>query len=618
MKHYKLFLLFGLWTLLFAACNTDDLEKDIDALNERVTNMEAQVQSLNDNMNIVRVMLDGNKTITNYSVSGEIYTLTLSNGETLTLTPGVVGSNNPPISISEAGTWVIDGKDTGKRALATNGVDAAVTPQFKIENNAWWVSYDNGVTWTQLANGLPIGTNDHTNPISNVEVKDNNLTITMNGTEYQIPIVSDLVCAIEAPEELKNGVWMIAQGAGSVFRMTVSSGTDDVVRVKVPVEWKVIQGTSIDEDGMVSVTITPPVTASECIITVEVTRGVYTVTDQLRVRTVTDSYYADYLAGFDIMIGDVIVNKFDNPGATLVEDGGTISGAGCYFIKDGATVTLSSTNEVTLVAEKKTGFTSKVQTTIANLAISGNLLCRGISLTSTQSSKNLLSLGGSTSIGKVYFDHCNIILPDGMNFAYFSGGTGIDYLRINSCYISLPPVESRNFLNLQSKIYGTIELKNNLFYCNQENRYTCFNFVMGTPTIDVLTLENNTFINQATWESRMMNLNCKGAFWTIKNNLFWYNSEKGPSGNATNALINQMEDGVVFNGENFTGNQVYTSQISTAYTWKVFYNNPPQGFINPLILTLDTTPFVDGSVPHEGNCKLKPEYEKLGVGAVID
>ena len=121
MKFYQSFILFSLFTLAFVSCNTDDLERDIDALKDRVASFETQVQQLNDEMNIIRVLLDGNKTITDYSIDGDTYTLTLSNGETLTLTPGVVGGNYPSIEIGENGNWFIGGEDTGKRAKAENG-----------------------------------------------------------------------------------------------------------------------------------------------------------------------------------------------------------------------------------------------------------------------------------------------------------------------------------------------------------------------------------------------------------------------------------------------------------------------------------------------------------------
>ena len=47
MRYYKSFILFSLLALVFVACDTDDLEKDIDALKDRVASVEAQVQRLN-------------------------------------------------------------------------------------------------------------------------------------------------------------------------------------------------------------------------------------------------------------------------------------------------------------------------------------------------------------------------------------------------------------------------------------------------------------------------------------------------------------------------------------------------------------------------------------------
>ena len=56
------------------------------------------------------------------------------------------------------GEWLLDESGNKIKAVGTdskdgqNGKDGAdgVTPQLKIENNYWYVSYDNGVTWTQL------------------------------------------------------------------------------------------------------------------------------------------------------------------------------------------------------------------------------------------------------------------------------------------------------------------------------------------------------------------------------------------------------------------------------------------------------------------------------------
>ena len=618
MKHNISFLLFGLLTWLFAACNTDDLEKDIDALTERVENVEAQVLRLNDNMNIIRVMLDGNKTITAYSQDGDTYTLTLSNGETYTLTPGVVGGNYPPITIGNAGTWIINGEDTGKRALATNGTDATVTPQFKIENDAWWVSYDNKVTWEQLANGVPTGTNTYVNPITEAKVDGNNFVITMSGSEYTIPIVQDLICAInkeELAERLVNGIWMISEVAS--FQVTVKAEPSDVVRVKAPVEWKVMQGAIMD--GVMQVTVTPPTDADECTLVVELTRGVHTVTDQLQVRTVTDSYYADYLAGLDIMIGDVAVNKYDNPGAKLVENGATISEEGCYFIEDGATVTLSKIGEVTLIAEKKSGFGSGVKTTVNTSSIIGTLLCKGIRFFGENiTRKYWLNIGGSSLIDKVYFEECKIELPEKKGFTYFSNGVGIQKIFIVSCYVSRSSSDEVNFLNLNTRAFGNIEIRNNVFYYDQQNGCNSFCLLTkGSGTVDVVTVENNTFINLANWSGNKLIATAVDSDWNVKNNLFWYSSEKSPNSKPVASLFDKMLSDATFNANNFSGNQVCTSLENTSWEWKVFYQSAPAGFTNTLPVALNTTPFVEDSEPHKGIYTLTPEYAALGAGAVI-
>ena len=243
MRYYKSFILFGMFAWTFISCNTDDLERNIDALTDRVVNMETQIQRLNDNMNLIRVMLDGNQTITEWSENNGTYTLKLSNGETLTLTPGNEDQKNyPSIEIGSNGNWVIGGVETDWRAEAQNGNDATITPQFKIEANAadggkkyWYVSYDEGKTWEVLENGLAEGTNENKNPITKAEVKGDAFEVTFDGKLYQIPIVKGLECAINLP---KNEAWAVAAGQPASFKVKVNLTEGDLVRVNAPVEWK--------------------------------------------------------------------------------------------------------------------------------------------------------------------------------------------------------------------------------------------------------------------------------------------------------------------------------------------------------------------------------------------
>ena len=238
MKLYKS-LLFGLLMCGFAACDTTDLERDINSLKDRVEDYEAQVQKLNDDMNIIRVLLDGNKTITSYSFDGANYTLPLSNGETLTLPQGVVGANYPSITIGENGNWVIAGTDSGIRAEAKDGEDAPYTPQFKIENENWCVSLDGGATWQNLG-VKATGTASGTSPISSVTpaTDGNSIKITLaGGKTCTIPVVKDLVCEITEPKLADGEMWYIGCEATEKLKVKVNIQAGDIIRPVVPADW---------------------------------------------------------------------------------------------------------------------------------------------------------------------------------------------------------------------------------------------------------------------------------------------------------------------------------------------------------------------------------------------
>ena len=156
MKIYK-YIGVALMVLSLGACKTDDLERDIDALKDRVTAMEAKVDRLNESMNMIRVALDGNKTIQSYTENEDgSYTLTLSDGNTITLTQGKIGATDvyQEVSISTDGNWVIGGVETEHRALAVDG-EPGVTPQFRLTMESegkyyWEVSYDGELTWEEV------------------------------------------------------------------------------------------------------------------------------------------------------------------------------------------------------------------------------------------------------------------------------------------------------------------------------------------------------------------------------------------------------------------------------------------------------------------------------------
>lgn len=638
MRYYKLILLFGLFAWTFTSCNTDDLEKDINALKDRVTSMETQVKQLNDEMNIIRVLLDGNKTITDYSIDGDTYTLTLSNGEKLTLTPGVVGGNYPSIEIGDNGNWVIAGKDTGWRAEAENGADATITPQFKIEANPadgnkkyWWASYDNGTTWTVLENGLAEGTNTQSNPISAAVVEGDNFKVTLNGQIYYIPIVKNLECAINVPEGMIGGFWTVAAGGTSSFTVKVNIAKDDLVRVNAPAAWNVQLSNYTTGTTEVTITVTPPSTPSECVIAVEVTHGVNTATDQIKAKTTSDSYWAEYQAGFDIMIGDMPINKYDNPDGRLVLNGETISGKGVYFIAEGATANWNgNTSHLILVSEKKKNdYSSRVVgngiLSLGNEASGIGLLCKGIHFSPTGLSGAYWVNASGNEIQRLYLDHCKVEMMQGKAFSYFNNAAfGVRDLLVESCRIAVPaaaaPANVINFLNCNAGTYGSVKIRNNVFNCTTPGKSVLLIGLMGNGTVANVNIENNTLINVLTnhgTNSGFLRIKAK-AGWTMKKNLFWYDADCQQTVGGTSAMLATLMTGAdAFNEADFANNRLFSAVTGgTQTTWKMF-RTAPAGFVNSDLTPETVSPFVDGTlVATEGKYTLKPEYQ--GIGATIE
>lgn len=587
MRYYKSFILFGMFAWTFTSCNTDDLERNIDALTDRVVNLEAQIQRLNDNMNLIRVMLDGNQTITEWSENNGTYTLKLSNGETLTLTPGNEDQKNyPSIEIGSNGNWVIGGVETDWRAEAQNGNDATITPQFKIEANAadggkkyWYVSYDEGKTWEVLENGLAEGTNENKNPITKAEVKGDAFEVTFDGKLYQIPIVKGLECAINLP---KNEAWAVAAGQPASFKVKVNLAEGDLVRVNAPVEWKASVAAYKAGDKEVTVNVTAPATPSECVISVEVTHGVNAAIDKVTAKVASDSYWADYQAGLDIKIGDVVINKFDFPEAVLISDAKsftTFESDKVYFLDVDVEMTVKTAIKDHLILinnnpKKKVivrmgdgkyiGFNSSTGTGLG-------FLCKGLELDGTQNKSYLFTLEGKKDEAKYTFDYlviedCVVKLgKENKQRALLSISSSnspqvsIKNIVLNSSKFSLTnsSTETR-ILNLHpdNKTFANsmIQITNNVFYSQDDKSTVDLKlFIYANSEVNAV-IERNTFVNvvpngsQAFIQSILSDQSSmvKNIVWnngTWDKDCNWISSMKGA---ATPADKLKVEDNLVF------------------------------------------------------------------------
>lgn len=175
--------------LVVSSCSYDDAPV-WDKLNnheERITSLETLCKQMNTNIEALQAIveaLEKNDFITNVTPieeGGEVigYTITFAKGEPITIyhgedgEDGANGSNGndgqtPEIGVAQDtdgvyywtvnGEWLLDAAGNKVKAIGQDGANGdngaagndGVTPSLKIENNTWYVSYDNGATWVEL------------------------------------------------------------------------------------------------------------------------------------------------------------------------------------------------------------------------------------------------------------------------------------------------------------------------------------------------------------------------------------------------------------------------------------------------------------------------------------
>ena len=214
----RLFTLFSVFVAVFvSSCAYDDtgiwnalnnLEKRVLALEElcKETNtnlgaLQKIVEAISENehiKNIAPIQKDGN-------VVG--YTITFTSGNSVTIyndnkqdgvgaVPqiGVAQDNDGVYYWTLDGDWLLDANGNKIKAAGEDGL----TPKFKVENEYWYVSYDNGINWDVLGKATAEGGDcDCQSIIKGVEYDEEYVYITLtDGTVLTLPLDT----ASETPE----------------------------------------------------------------------------------------------------------------------------------------------------------------------------------------------------------------------------------------------------------------------------------------------------------------------------------------------------------------------------------------------------------------------------------
>ena len=219
--------LFAVVALTSCKYDDDDLWNSVHGLENRVAKLEELCKQMNTNISSLQTIVTALQN--NVYVTGttplmkdgkEIgYTITFSKGNPITIYHGKDGQDGedgitPTISVKKDTDgvyyWTLNGEfimvDGGKiQAEGKDGTNETngTTPQFKIENDYWFVSYDNGANWTQLGKATGEDGIGGDSMFSGVDYKtstDYVIFTLADGTQIKLPTWS----AFEALQRLCN------------------------------------------------------------------------------------------------------------------------------------------------------------------------------------------------------------------------------------------------------------------------------------------------------------------------------------------------------------------------------------------------------------------------------
>lgn len=250
MKYIKSYIFLTLMLASLVGCKVDDLKDDVNDLKNRVTLMEEQVKILNDNVEVMAYVLDTQqKTISKVEPSADMsqFTITLSDGGTMTLTVGKPGSVvQPTISVDENGYWVVNGLSTGVKAVGEKGKDGDGYPEFQVENGKWQVRFGSG-EWSDVPGGdLGTGTSLGDQFFESASLSEDGTVFTIlrtDGTEYALPVAAALTC------EIKDAPATFAYDEVNDFDVKISGG--EPLAPVYPAGWRaeLVKKETPDADG---------------------------------------------------------------------------------------------------------------------------------------------------------------------------------------------------------------------------------------------------------------------------------------------------------------------------------------------------------------------------------
>ena len=237
MKKLFAYLLVAI-TMIIAGCSEsfDDSKiwDKLDNHESRIAKLEELCKQMNTNISSLQTIVNTlqNKDyvtgVTPITKDGETvgYTITFTKSQPITIYHGEDGKDGqngtdgkdgvdgkdgstPIIGVKQDtdniyywtlnGEWLLDANGNKIKAQGTDGKDGAngaggkdgITPQLKIENDYWYISYDNGTSWTQLGKATGEDGADGTNGVDGKDGDSFFQSVDTSNSEYVVFTLAD-------------------------------------------------------------------------------------------------------------------------------------------------------------------------------------------------------------------------------------------------------------------------------------------------------------------------------------------------------------------------------------------------------------------------------------------
>lgn len=627
------------------SCDTDDLRSDLDNLTNRVEALEAQNSLMNDNINAIKILMEGGKTIKDIeeeTIDGNtVYTLTLSDNQTIRLSQGGEGKIvYPELGVNEEGQWTVNGevlKQNGEpvQAVGKDG-DDGVTPKFRIESetNYWQVSYDGGGTYEYVTDesGNKVcavageGSAAGDTFFESIKVEGDYLIFALKADndpkpEYKIPIVENLTCEIVAPtdgyDEATN-TWSI--GYGEIAETDVTVQGDNIV-ISAPYGWKA----QISEENKLIITAPDLISEStvglasratadnQTDVVLQVNSGINWAMDKIRVKVVANSYYDLYDKTGELEICGRSIDKATYGDATIISDDSetkTINASGVYFIKTTQEVTLSagiSVDKLIIVGDTPDVRAKVVYDNPNGKTVTLNkndnpqiLALRNVDLdldTKNTSKQTAFTLGGN-DFTNILFDGCLMRMTKALLFYASQTNKKIESVEFYDCFWDFKALSGNDYKEIMGTYNGTVTLnnvrfENNVFYSSDNILKKIRLINSNKATFENIELKHNSFINTVNYANNTGGYICANKInnVTISDNLI-----------STNASItvfspitpNDGPEPSMPSQENVKNNYAYCNNW---WTWGL----DSYSWLNTEGITYKNTedPFKDGTIDYE-------------------